>query len=121
MNSNKKPTAQARAARPLPSDVLSALSNAVARAGSQSKVAAELGVSTAVVNQLLKDRYTGDTATLTSRIRGQYMAEVVQCPVMGTLGRRHCLDNQSRPLAFTNPTRSALHAACKTCANRKDT
>lgn len=104
----------------LPRDVLAALESAVARLGSQVKVAGELGVSPAVVNNLLRDRYLGNVNTMADRIRGQYMAETVQCPVLGTLGRRHCLDNQALPLAFTNSNRVRLHKACKTCPNRKE-
>jgi hypothetical protein len=109
-----------RVAKRLPADVKAALAAAVKRLVTQTKVAAELGVSSPVVSQLLKDSYLGDVATLASRIRGKYMAETVQCPVMGTLGRNHCLDYQARPLAFTNPQRAALHQACKTCLNRKE-
>lgn len=104
----------------LPPPVKTALEAAVNAAGSQVKVAKDLGVSPAVVNNLLKDRYLGDVAGMASRIRGQYMAETVQCPVMGTLSRRHCLDNQVRPLVFTNPTRVRLHAECKVCQHRKE-
>lgn len=101
-------------------EVKAALEAAVKRLGSQSKVADDLGISPAVVNNLLKDRYPGDVQGMAVRIRGQYMAETVQCPVMGQLGRRHCLDYQARPLAFTNPVRVALHRACKTCSHRKE-
>lgn len=104
----------------LPADVRAALEAAVKRLGAQSKVAEELGVSPAVVNTLLKDRYQGDVGRMVERIRGEYMAETVTCPVMGQLGRQHCQTYQGRALVFTNPLRSALHQACKTCANRKD-
>jgi len=113
MASNKLP-------QTLPADELAALEAAVKRFGTQSAVAKDLGVSSAVVNHLLKNRYPGDVATMAERIRGQYMAETVTCPVMGTLGLRHCLDNQARPLAHTNPVRVQLFHACKTCPNRKD-
>ena len=101
-------------------DVHGALMAAVKRLGSQPKAAKDLGVSVTVVNQLLKDQYRGDVASMSERIRGQYMAETVTCPVMGELGRRHCLDYQVRPLAHTNPQRVRLFQACKTCPNRKD-
>jgi len=104
----------------LTADVKQALIDAVARLHSQSKVAEDLGISPAVVNNLLRDRYPGDVAGMSERIRGQYMSETVQCPVLGTLGRRHCLDYQARPLAFTNSQRSALYRACKTCIHRKE-
>lgn len=105
---------------PLPPAEKAALEAAVKAALSQAKVAKELGVSPAVVNTLLNDRYMGDVAGMAARIRGQYMAETVQCPVMGTLSRRHCLDNQVRPLVFTNATRVRLHAECKKCQHRKE-
>jgi hypothetical protein len=100
--------------------VQAALQAAIKRLGSQVSVAQELGVSPAVVNHLMRDRYAGDVAGMADRIRGQFMKQMVACPVMGELGLRHCLDNQSRPLAFTNPTRVALYTACKTCPNRKE-
>ncbi len=108
-----------RVAKKLPADVKAALAAAVTSAGKQTTVAAALNVSGPVVSQLLKDKYMGDVPTLAARIRGLYMAETVTCPVMGTLGRNHCLDYQARPLAFTNPQRAALHKACQTCSNRK--
>lgn len=104
----------------LPPDVKAALAAAVKRFSSQSKVAEELNVSTAVISTLLKDKYTGNVERMEQRIRGQYMAETVRCPVMGDLSKRSCLDNQALPQAFTNPMRAALGRACKTCPNRKD-
>jgi hypothetical protein len=117
MNSNKPAT---RTFNVLPTDVKQALEGAVSRLGSQVKVAADLGISAATVNNLLRDRYPGDVDGMASRIRGQYMAETVNCPVQGVLSRRHCLDNQARPVAFTNPVRASLQTACRTCANRKE-
>lgn len=103
----------------LPPDVKDALAQAVTHLGSQTKVADELGVSSAVISTLLKDKYTGNVPLMEQRIRGQYMAETVRCPVQGTLSKRSCLDNQALPMAFTNPVRAALGRACKTCPNRK--
>lgn len=114
------PSPSKRAPKALPPEVKAALLAATKPPSSQTKVAGELGYSPAVINQALRDSYGGDVTTLEQRIRGKYMAETVQCPVMGQLGRNHCLDYQKRPLAFTNPTRVALHQACKTCPNRKD-
>lgn len=109
-----------KAPQALPNNVRMALDLAVLRMGSQAKVAADLGVSAAVINTLLKDRYPGSVKNMAERIRGKYMSTTVQCPLMGTLGRHHCVNYQARPLAFTNPQRSALHRACKTCKNRLD-
>lgn len=104
----------------LPADAKAALQAAVTRFHSQSKVAEELGVSTAAISTLLKDKYAGNVEGMEQRIRGQFMSETVRCPVMGDLSKRSCLDNQALPMAFTNPVRAALGRACKTCINRKD-
>lgn len=104
----------------LPPEVKAALQAAVEKFGSQVKVAEELHVSSAVVSTLLKDKYPGSVEAMEQRIRGQFMAETVRCPVMGTLSKRSCLDNQALPQAFTNPMRAALGRACKTCPNRKE-
>lgn len=104
----------------LAADVKAALQAAVTRLGSQVKVAEELHISSAVISTLLKDKYPGSVETMEQRIRGQFMAETVQCPVMGTLSKRSCQDNQALPQAFTNPVRAALGRACKNCVNRKD-
>ncbi len=107
-------------AKLLPPDVKAALVEAVKQRKTQVQVAKEMGVSVTVVNTLLKDKYTGDVATMAERIRGLYMAETVNCPVMGQLGKQHCLDYQKRSPANTNPMRAALSRACKTCPNRKE-
>lgn len=101
-------------------DVKAALQAAVTRLGSQTNVALEMNVSTAVISTLLKDKYAGRVDGMEQRIRGQFMAETVVCPVMGTLSKRSCLDNQALPQAFTNPVRAALGRACKKCPYRKD-
>lgn len=109
-----------RALRALPADVQAALQQAVKDASSQRVVGDALGYSAAVISQALRGTYAGDVETLAQRIRGKYMAETVDCPVMGQLPRNNCLDNQRRPLAFTNPQRVALFRACKSCPHRKD-
>ena len=112
MNSNKP-------GKVLAADVKAALQGAVNQSGSQAKVAESLRVSTAVISTLLNDKYPGNVELMAQRIRGQYMHATVMCPVMGTLGKHNCLDNQAMPVAFTNPLRAALGRACKTCINRK--
>lgn len=106
-------------ARTLPPDELDALRAAVARLGTQAAVAKALGVSAGTVSNALNGRYIGDVDALAQRVRGALMNELVSCPVMGELSVKHCLDYQTRPLVFTNPTRVRLHRACKTCPHRK--
>lgn len=85
---------------------------------SQGKAAKRLNVSPSMVNQALKGTYTGDTARLESKVRGEFMSQTVNCPVLGEISTRKCLDEQKRPFASTNPLRVAVYRACRSgCAN----
>jgi hypothetical protein len=88
---------------------------------SQGTVAHELEISSAVVNQLLGRSYKGRVDRMESRVRGQYMKAVVDCPVLGEISTRDCQENQARargPFRATNPLRIALRKSCPTCPNR---
>ena len=87
---------------------------------SQGKVAARLGISPAVVNQLLGNSYKGRTDRMETRIRGELMRETVVCPVLGDISRRDCLDHQRRKFSPTNLTRVRLFQTCPTCPHRED-
>lgn len=110
----------ARVPRALPADAFRALQRAVAHFGTQVAVARVLGISAAAVNQALKGTYRGDVDGIEQRIRGALMAVTVVCPVIGEISTKQCLDEQRRPMVFTNPLRVRLHRACKTCPHRKD-
>ena len=102
-----------------PPDWIKALVTACDR-GSQGKVAERLGISTAVVNQVLGNSYKGRLDRVEQRVRGELMKETVSCPVLGPLSRRDCLDHQGRKFRPTNPLRAKLHQTCPTCPNRED-
>ncbi|OIO54622.1 MAG: hypothetical protein AUJ55_11690 [Proteobacteria bacterium CG1_02_64_396] len=90
---------------------------------SQTKVAARLGVSPAVVNQCLKGSYKGDMPRIEQLVRGTYMGSTVNCPVagVGAITIRECLDHQRRPFAATNPKRVRVWKGCHggTCPHSK--
>jgi len=109
-----------RQPRALSPESLDALQRAISHLGTQVAVAEALGVSASLINQALKGKYRGDIDTLEQRIRGVLMNVTVQCPVLGELSTKDCLDEQRRKVVFTNPLRVRLHRACKTCPNRKD-
>jgi len=87
---------------------------------SQGKAAKRLGVSPTVVNQALQNAYMGRLDRLEQRVRGELMRETVQCPVLGVITKRECLDHQSRPYEATNPMRVRLFQACPRCPNRRE-
>lgn len=92
---------------------------------SQGKVADQLGISTAVINQALQNKYganghAGRLDVLEQRVRGELMKATVTCPVLGVISTRKCLDEQQRPFSSTNSMRLQLFRACKTCPNRRE-
>ncbi len=85
---------------------------------SQARTAKRLGVSASMVNQVLRGVYKADTSQLEARVRGELMAEHVQCPVAGEITTRLCQDIQRQPFAATNPMRFELYCACRNgCSN----
>lgn len=86
-------------------------------AGTQSAVAKRLGVSAAMINTALKKTYAGRMDKLEAKARGELMGQTVACPVLGTITRRRCIDEQSRPYAATNAIRVELRRACPCCPN----
>ena len=80
---------------------------------SQPKVAARLGISAAVVNQVLRNRYKGRLDRVEARVRGEFMREVLSCPVLGEISTRQCQDEQRRPFSTANALRVAVFRACR--------
>lgn len=97
----------------MPAEIEALASAAAARTA--SAVARDLGYSPAVVSQLLSNKYPGDVARVLGKVRGLLLGEVVECPVLGTLARNRCLDEQKKPFASTNSTRVKLFHACRKC------
>lgn len=80
---------------------------------SQSAVSKKLGYSPAVVNQVLKSTYKGDVTKVEAAVRGCFMNEVVDCPVVGEIATHICLNYQKLPFAAINPLRVQLYKACR--------
>lgn len=86
----------------------------------QGKVAERLGVSAAVVNQVLGKKYAGRMDQVEARVRGEFMKATVECPVLGEISTRDCIANQSRKFRPTNDLRVRLRRTCPACPNRKE-
>lgn len=87
---------------------------------SQGKVADLLGVSSTQINQALHNNYAGRMDKLEQRVRGELMKATVDCPVLGEISTRKCLDEQQRPFSSTNSLRLQLFRTCPTCPNRRE-
>lgn len=80
---------------------------------SQAKVARRIGYSPTTVNQVISRTYKGDLAAVEAAVRGAFLGERVDCPVLGPLPRDRCLNHQRQPLIATNPERVRLYRACR--------
>lgn len=85
---------------------------------SQRQVAEKLSVSTAMISQALKGKYPGDVEKLQRAVRGAYLGETVNCPVLGELETNKCLAYQREKLSAVNPLRVQLYRSCNgNCPN----
>lgn len=104
--------------KPLPADVLQIIRT-------QSKVttgrdlADQLGISTSAVSQALNNKYVGNVERFCLRVRGVFAGDSVQCPVLGQLTTKLCLEQQGKPKAYTNPMRVRLQRTCPTCPHHQ--
>lgn len=98
---------------------LDALRAACARS-SQRKVAEQLGVSPAMVNQVLKGAYSGDLDRMRRLVEGRYLNQTVHCPVLGEIPLDKCQWHQEREFGTGNPQRVQLYRACRSgCPHSK--
>lgn len=87
----------------------------------QAATALRLGVSTTMVNQVIKGCYKGNLSRLEIKVRGELMNCRVNCPVVGEITERRCQDEQEREFAATNPMRVQLYRACRSgCPNARN-
>lgn len=54
-----------------------------------------------------------DIARVEQMVRGALMAAIVDCPVMGEIGRDRCLDEQKQEFRSTSSMRAQLYYACR--------
>lgn len=102
-----------------PPDWIVALADAC-QARTQAGVARRLGVSGSQISQALANRYPSPLDRLEQMVRGALMGAVVDCPVLGEIGRDQCLAEQAKDFTFSSSVRTRLHRACRSgCANSR--
>ena len=94
------------------SEWIAALAAECART-SQAAAARRLGVSGAMVSQVLKGRYTGRLDRLERRVRGELLQGTAICPVLGRISTKQCEDEQSQPFSTASRLRAAVYRACR--------
>ncbi|MBY6243917.1 transcriptional regulator [Methylosinus sp. Sm6] len=80
---------------------------------SATAVAKRIDYSTAVVSSVCRGSYKGDWGKVEAKVRGAFMGELVECPVLGEIGRDRCLAEQKKRHIGTSATRTALFHACR--------
>lgn len=82
---------------------------------SQTQAGKEIGYSGSVVNAVLRRSYNGDLAKVETAVRGRFMRETVQCPVLGDLAAHVCLQHQKLARGFSagSSFRIRMARACK--------
>ncbi len=89
-----------------------ALADAATR-HSLTQAARKIGYSAALVSNVIANKYGAGTERIEAKVRGALMNEKVVCPVLGEIGRDHCLDEQAMPKLSTSSIRSKLYRACR--------
>ncbi len=76
-------------------------------------VADRVGYSAAVLSHVFSKSYIGDMQRVEEKARGVFMGMKVTCPVLGEIGRDHCLDEQKKPFSASSSVRSKVYRACR--------
>ncbi len=87
-------------------------------AASQNQVARQLGVSAAMISQVIRAKYPGDLARVRDLFQGAYRAATIECPALGTLPVHECRGWQAKARRFesSNTLRIRMYRACHRCA-----
>jgi len=101
-------------------DRLSLLEKAVSEAGSQAKVAKQLGYSPTAVNQVLRGTYAGALDTFLAKVEETFSSQNVVCQMLGDITLARCVDERRKPFSTANAMRVKLYRACRKCLNNSD-
>lgn len=99
-------------------DWVSALITACDAPGtSQRKVADKLGVSPAVVSQIISNKYAADLSNMEDRIRSVFLSGDVECPALGTISSKTCLRwrDKAADLRSSSPIAVQMFKSCNAC------
>lgn len=82
--------------------------------------AARIGYSYSAISNVLAAKYRGDLGRIEQLVRGALMGVEVDCPVLGTIGRDHCIDEQTQSFRASSAHRAQLYHACRNgCPNAR--
>lgn len=84
---------------------------------SQNKVATRLGISAAVVSQVIRKSYQGNYDNVAMRVREIYLSGDIECPAIGEIASEICLHwrDEIRRGTSTDPQRILMTRFCRKC------
>lgn len=89
---------------------------------SQAAVAAALGYSPTVINQVIGHKYPGHLDDVRRAVEGALMGHTVHCPELGDMRADVCLRHQNAKFSASNHLRVRLFKACRSgCPHSKHT
>lgn len=104
----------------LPDEVIILAEECDRPGASQARVGQRIQYSGSVVNAVLRCTYKGDLEAVKQAIRGRFMSEEVDCPVLGNIAANRCHEFQRKQLSAANPVNARLHRACRDgCPNSR--
>lgn len=103
---------RAQAAWGIAPDWIQALAEAC-DATSQTVVAARIGYSASTISECIANKYRGDVGRVAEKVGGALLKTVVDCPILGEIGRDRCLDEQRQEFRATSAMRAQLYHACR--------
>lgn len=86
-------------------------------AESQASAARKIDRSPSLINQVLKNKYTGDLVGVEARVKSALSVTCVFCPVLGNIQGDECLSHQGTAYNPSNHVAVRLFVACKRCPN----
>lgn len=89
---------------------------------SQNQVAKRLERSTALISNVLRNKYRADMRATEELVRGTLMSETIVCPALGEIGKQTCQKwrRKSRNFENVNSLYVQMFRACNRCP-RNDT
>ncbi|MEO0861110.1 MAG: hypothetical protein AAFY65_10870 [Pseudomonadota bacterium] len=84
---------------------------------SQAKMANQIGVSTSVISQTLRQTYPGSYGNVEEAVRGALMNVTVSCPRLGSLSLNDCRKWRKRADKYDarNTLSARMFRACNRC------
>ena len=85
-----------------------------------TEVGKRLDYSVAVITSVLLGNYRGSLSKVEAKVRGAFLGEVVDCPVLGEIERDICEAEQGKRFIGTSANRARIFRACRAgCPNSR--